>query len=125
MDDPLARAPSTPPARTIRPWGWFENLSDLPGARVKRIRVEPGHQLSLQKHRQRAEHWVVTLGVARVTVGQETRDLAVGAHVDIPVGTVHRLENPGTRPAEIIEVQFGAYLGEDDIERLEDRYDRA
>ncbi|MBU3739944.1 MAG: mannose-6-phosphate isomerase [Rhodoferax sp.] len=116
-------APAT--ERCHRPWGWYETLAEMPGAKVKRIRVEAGQQLSLQKHHQRAEHWVVTQGVARVTLGQDVRDLQVGEHIDIAVGAVHRLASPGPDATEIVEVQFGSYLGEDDIVRLQDDYGRS
>ncbi len=111
--------------RTARPWGWYETVSEAPGNKVKRIRVHPGQQLSLQKHHQRAEHWVVVLGNARVTVGERVVDLVAGQHVDIAVGEVHRLTNLTDQPVEIVEVQFGAYLGEDDIVRLQDDYGRS
>ena len=110
--------------RTERPWGWYETVSEVPGNKVKRIRVHPGQQLSLQKHHQRAEHWVVVLGTARITVGERVVDMAAGQHVDIAVGEVHRLANLTAEPVEIVEVQFGAYLGEDDIVRLQDDYGR-
>jgi mannose-1-phosphate guanylyltransferase/mannose-6-phosphate isomerase len=111
--------------RTERPWGWYETVSEVAGNKVKRIRVHPGQKLSLQKHHQRAEHWVVVLGVARVTVGERVVDLVPGQHVDIAVGEVHRLANLTTDPVEIVEVQFGSYLGEDDIVRLQDDYGRS
>ena len=110
--------------RTERPWGWYETVSEVPGNKVKRIRVHPGQQLSLQKHRQRAEHWVVVQGTAHVTVGERVQEMGVGAHVDIAVGEVHRLANRTAAPVEIVEVQFGSYLGEDDIVRLQDDYGR-
>ena len=110
--------------RTERPWGWYETVSEVPGNKVKRIRVHPGQQLSLQKHHQRAEHWVVVLGTARITVGERVVDMSAGQHVDIAVGEVHRLANLTAEPVEIVEVQFGAYLGEDDIVRLQDDYGR-
>lgn len=110
--------------RVERPWGWYETVSEAPGNKVKRIRVHPGQQLSLQKHHQRAEHWVVVLGTARITLDERQFDLQVGQSCDIAVGQVHRLANLGTEPVEIVEVQFGAYLGEDDIVRLEDNYGR-
>jgi mannose-6-phosphate isomerase len=113
-----------PVGRTERPWGWFETVSEVPGNKIKRIRVHPGQQLSLQKHLQRAEHWVVVLGVAQVTVGDRVLELTKGQHVDIALGEVHRLTNKTTLPVEIVEVQFGAYLGEDDIVRLQDDYGR-
>lgn len=110
--------------RTERPWGWYETVSEVPGNKIKRIGMHPGQQLSLQKHHQRAEHWVVVLGSARITVGEQVLTLAVGGHVDIAVGQVHRLANLTTEPVEIVEVQFGDYLGEDDIVRLSDDYGR-
>ncbi len=110
--------------RTERPWGWYETVSEAPGNKVKRIRVHAGQQLSLQKHRQRAEHWVVVQGVARVTVGALVLDLTAGQHVDIAIGEVHRLANMTQQTVEIVEVQFGSYLGEDDIVRLQDDYGR-
>jgi mannose-1-phosphate guanylyltransferase/mannose-6-phosphate isomerase len=110
--------------RTERPWGWYETVSERPGNKVKRIRVHPLQQISLQKHHRRAEHWVVVLGTALVTVGERQRELAVGQHVDIPLGTVHRLANRTQQPVEIVEVQFGDDLGEDDIVRLQDDYGR-
>lgn len=110
--------------RTERPWGWYETISEVPGNKVKRIRVLPGRQISLQKHQQRAEHWVLVLGSARVTVGEQVLTLGVGGHVDIAVGEVHRLANLSAEPVEIIEVQFGDDLREDDIVRLNDDYGR-
>lgn len=111
--------------RTDRPWGWYETVSQMPGHKVKRIHVFPGHRLSLQKHDQRAEHWVVVRGTARVHVGGLERDLAQGEHIDIPLGAVHRLTNLTTEPVEIVEVQFGTHLGEDDIVRIQDDYGRS
>jgi mannose-1-phosphate guanylyltransferase/mannose-6-phosphate isomerase len=111
--------------RTECPWGWYETLSEEPGNKVKRIRVHPGQKLSLQKHHQRAEHWVVVTGRAQATIGEQVLDLTPGQHVDIAVGEVHRLANLTTEPMEIVEVQFGDYLGEDDIVRLQDDYGRA
>jgi mannose-6-phosphate isomerase len=111
--------------RVERPWGWYETVSEVDGNKVKRIRVHPGQQLSLQKHHQRAEHWVVVLGTARITLDERQFDLQVGQACDIAVGQVHRLANLTAAPVEIVEVQFGAYLGEDDIVRLEDNYGRA
>ena len=110
--------------RTQRPWGWYETVSEVAGNKIKRIAVLPGQQLSLQKHHQRSEHWVVVQGCARVTLGEREFELALGGHCDIAVGQVHRLANTGTEPVEIVEVQFGAYLGEDDIVRLQDDYGR-
>ena len=110
--------------RTQRPWGWFETVSEAHQHKIKRIGVLPGQRISLQKHSQRAEHWVVVRGTARVTLGADTFELAVGQHCDIALGQVHRLSNATLEPVEIIEVQFGAYLGEDDIVRLGDDYGR-
>lgn len=117
--------PVDPADRVHRPWGWYETVFETAGHKIKRIGVLPGQQLSLQKHHRRAEHWVVVQGVARVTLETREFDLAVGGHVDIPVGAVHRLANRGDGPVEIVEVQFGDYLGEDDIVRLQDVYGRA
>lgn len=110
--------------RVQRPWGWYETVSEATGNKIKRIHVQPGQSLSLQKHHQRAEHWVVVAGIARVTVGGRAFDISVGEHCDIALGQVHRLVNPAADPLEIIEVQIGDYLGEDDIVRLEDNYGR-
>ncbi len=116
---------TTPLKRTQRPWGWYETVSEVPGNKIKRIGVLPGQQISLQKHYQRAEHWVVVQGTARVTLDAQTFDLTQGQHCDIALGQVHRLANLTKDPLEIVEVQFGAYLGEDDIVRLSDDYGRA
>ena len=110
--------------RVYRPWGSFEQLDAGEGYQVKRLSVKPGEALSLQKHRHRSEHWVVVRGRAKVTRGDEERILGENESIDIPVGTIHRLANPGSDPLEVIEVQSGSYLGEDDIVRLEDRYNR-
>ena len=110
--------------RTLRPWGWYETVLEVPGHKVKRIGVLPGAQISLQKHLRRAEHWVVAVGRACITVGEQVQTLGVGGHVDIALGQVHRLANLTAEPLEIIEVQFGDYLGEDDIVRLCDDYGR-
>jgi mannose-6-phosphate isomerase len=118
------------PERAQRPWGWYETVTEAAGHKVKRIHVHAGQRLSLQKHAQRAEHWVVVRGLARITLGNpdgETWrefDLKVGQHCDIGVGQVHRLASVGSEPVEIMEVQFGAYLGEDDITRLQDDFGR-
>jgi len=110
--------------RVYRPWGYYEQVDAGERFQVKRLMIKPGHALSLQLHRRRAEHWVVVSGKARVTRGEDTLHLAENQSTYIPVGTKHRLENPGTEPLLIIEVQSGGYLGEDDIERFEDRYNR-
>ena len=108
-----------------RPWGFYETLALGDRFQVKRIVVKPGGQLSLQSHVHRSEHWVVVSGTAQVTVGEEVKLLSENKSTYIPVGEVHRLENPGKVPLTLIEVQSGAYLGEDDIIRYEDIYDRA
>lgn len=110
--------------RFHRPWGWYETLSRGVRFQVKRIMVHPGGILSLQSHVHRAEHWVVVEGAARVTVGDEVRLLGENQSVYIPLGAVHRLENPGRVDLHLIEVQSGPYLGEDDITRYEDVYAR-
>ncbi|MCZ8270259.1 MAG: mannose-1-phosphate guanylyltransferase/mannose-6-phosphate isomerase [Beijerinckiaceae bacterium] len=112
-------------ARVFRPWGWYQTLVQQDRSQVKRIVVYPGGKLSLQKHFHRSEHWVVVRGTARVTIGDKTEDLIENQSAYIPSGVVHRLENPGRIDVEIIEVQTGSYLGEDDIVRLQDIYSRA
>lgn len=107
-----------------RPWGSYEGLAHGPRYQVKRILVKPGASLSLQKHHHRAEHWIVVKGTAMVVRGEETMLLSENQSTYIPLGVVHRLENPGCIDLEIIEVQSGSYLGEDDIVRLEDNYGR-
>ena len=114
------------PERTQRPWGWFETVSEAPGNKIKRIGVFPGQQISLQKHQHRAEHWVVVQGCAHVTLDDQVFDLQVGQHCDIALGQVHRIANRSrAQLVEIVEVQLGDYLGEDDIIRLSDDYGRA
>jgi mannose-1-phosphate guanylyltransferase/mannose-6-phosphate isomerase len=108
-----------------RPWGWYDSIDAGPRFQVKRIMVKPGASLSLQKHHHRAEHWVVVSGTAEVTNGDQVTLLTENQSTYIPLGQVHRLANPGKVPLEIIEVQSGAYLGEDDIVRFEDSYGRA
>ncbi len=110
--------------RIVRPWGAFEGIKQGPGFQVKLLTVNPGAGISLQYHNHRAEHWVVVAGKANVTRGEETIPLTSNESVYIPLGAVHRLENPGSEPLEVVEVQTGDYLGEDDIVRLEDRYGR-
>ena len=107
-----------------RPWGWFESLVVGDRFQVKRIHVHPGAALSLQSHHHRSEHWIVVEGTAKVTVDDETRLVTENQSVYIPLGAVHRLENPGKVPMALIEVQTGSYLGEDDIIRYEDIYAR-
>ena len=111
--------------RVVRPWGAFEGLRREPGFQVKLLTVNPGAGISLQYHNRRAEHWVVVAGRARVTRDSETLELAANQSTYIAVGVHHRLENPGSEPLHVVEVQSGDYLGEDDIVRLEDRYGRS
>jgi len=108
----------------LRPWGAFTVLQEGPGFKIKRIEVKPGAALSLQLHRHRSEHWVVVGGVAGVTNGDRTYTLHENESTFIPVETRHRLENPGTEPLLLIEVQCGSYVGEDDIVRFDDKYGR-
>jgi mannose-1-phosphate guanylyltransferase/mannose-6-phosphate isomerase len=110
--------------RVYRPWGFYESLIQGDRFQVKRIVVTPGHKLSLQKHFHRAEHWVVVNGSAIVTRDSETMLVRENESIYLPLGCVHRLENPGRIPLTLIEVQSGSYLGEDDIVRLEDTYGR-
>ena len=107
-----------------RPWGWYDSIDSGPRFQVKRIMVKPGASLSLQKHHHRAEHWIVVSGTAEVTNGDQVILLTENQSTYIPLGQVHRLANPGKVPLEIIEVQSGSYLGEDDIVRFEDHYGR-
>ncbi len=107
-----------------RPWGWYDSIDQGERFQVKRILVKPGAALSLQMHHHRAEHWIVVSGTAEVTVGDKTLLLGENQSTYIPLGVVHRLANPGKLPLEIIEVQSGSYLGEDDIVRFEDTYGR-
>jgi mannose-1-phosphate guanylyltransferase/mannose-6-phosphate isomerase len=122
------KAEKVPQAETFprdhRPWGWFESLVIGDRFQVKRIVVHPGRSLSLQSHHHRAEHWIVVKGTARVTVDNEVRLLTENQSVYIPLGAVHRMENPGRVDMVLIEVQTGSYLGEDDIVRYEDVYAR-
>jgi mannose-1-phosphate guanylyltransferase/mannose-6-phosphate isomerase len=108
-----------------RPWGWYDSIDQGPRDQVKRIMVKPGASLSLQMHHHRAEHWIVVTGTAEVTVGDRVILLAENQSTYIPLGEKHRLRNPGKVPLELIEVQSGSYLGEDDIVRFEDTYGRA
>jgi mannose-1-phosphate guanylyltransferase / mannose-6-phosphate isomerase len=105
-----------------RPWGRYTVMDAGPNYQVKQVEVDPGRRLSLQYHNQRAEHWVVVQGVALVTIGAETKEVAANESVFVPLKTPHRLENPGPDPLRLIEVQTGAYLGEDDIVRLADDF---
>lgn len=107
-----------------RPWGWYDSIDEGDRFKVKRIQVKPKASLSLQKHHHRAEHWIVVTGTAEITNGEKTILLTENQSTYIPLGEVHRLANPGTIPLEIIEVQSGSYLGEDDIVRYQDQYGR-
>jgi mannose-1-phosphate guanylyltransferase/mannose-6-phosphate isomerase len=107
-----------------RPWGSYDSVDVGDGFQVKRIKVKPGASLSLQSHAHRAEHWIVVRGVARVTRNDDVYDLRANESTYIPIGAKHRLENPGRETLELIEVQSGAYLGEDDIVRYDDVYGR-
>lgn len=108
-----------------RPWGTFTVLDEADGFKVKRIEVLPGKRLSYQKHAQRAEHWFVVAGTAKVTLDGNEIIVEAGHAIDIPKGAAHRVENPGELDLVFIEVQRGVYLGEDDIVRLEDDFGRA
>jgi mannose-6-phosphate isomerase len=110
--------------RDERPWGMYEVVAEGPGYKVKRIEVRPGHRLSLQMHDSRSEHWVVVAGRAVATVGDREVEVGPNEGVVIPVRTKHRVRNPGEATLVFIEVQCGAYLGEDDITRFEDDYNR-
>jgi mannose-1-phosphate guanylyltransferase/mannose-6-phosphate isomerase len=112
------------PVKVERPWGSYEGVQQGPGFQIKLLIVDPGQRLSLQRHQHRSEHWVVVRGTAEVTVGDEVSLLEANQSTYIPAGTVHRLANPGPDPLELVEVQCGTYLGEDDIERLDDAYGR-
>ena len=110
--------------KVYRPWGAYETIDIEDRFQVKRITVSPLQKLSLQSHHHRAEHWIVVKGTARVTCGEKEFLLSENESTYIPIGTKHRLENPGRIPLELIEVQSGTYLGEDDIERYDDVYGR-
>jgi mannose-1-phosphate guanylyltransferase/mannose-6-phosphate isomerase len=110
--------------KVFRPWGWYDSVDSGERFQVKRIVVKPGGTLSLQMHHHRAEHWIVVSGTAKVTKGDETFLLSENQSTFIPLGTTHRLENPGVVELEMVEVQSGSYLGEDDIVRFEDVYGR-
>jgi mannose-6-phosphate isomerase len=107
-----------------RPWGSYEVLIDDANYKVKRIIVDPGHQLSYQYHQHRAEHWTMVLGSAEVVLDDIEHTLQQGEHIYIPLGAKHRIKNPGNTPLVFIEVQVGTYFGEDDIVRLVDNYGR-
>jgi mannose-6-phosphate isomerase len=119
-----ATAANNSPHYDERPWGSFTVLDEGEGYKVKRIEVLSGKRLSYQKHAQRAEHWMVVQGTAKVTLDAEEIILKTGEVVDIPVGAAHRIENPGDVKMIFIEIQRGSYLGEDDIVRLQDDFGR-
>jgi len=110
--------------KVFRPWGHYDSIDSGSRFQVKRIKVKPGEKLSLQMHHHRAEHWIVVRGTALITCGDETKLMTENQSTYIPVGVTHRLENPGKVDLEIIEVQSGSYLGEDDIVRFDDTYGR-
>jgi mannose-1-phosphate guanylyltransferase/mannose-6-phosphate isomerase len=110
--------------KVARPWGWYDSIDEGERFKVKRIQVRPKASLSLQMHHHRAEHWIVVKGTAEITNGDKVITLTENQSTYIPQGQVHRLANPGTTPLEIIEVQSGSYLGEDDIVRFQDTYGR-
>jgi mannose-6-phosphate isomerase len=107
-----------------RPWGAYTVLGGADGYDVKEIVVQPGKRLSYQRHAHRSEHWYVVRGSGRVVLDGQQRDVGVGDSVDVPIGRLHRIGNTGAEPLVFVEVQVGAYLGEDDIERLEDDFGR-
>jgi mannose-1-phosphate guanylyltransferase/mannose-6-phosphate isomerase len=111
--------------KVFRPWGWYDSIANAPGFQVKRIGVNPGQKLSLQMHHKRAEHWIVVKGTAKVTIDDKVFDLSQNQSCFIPLGSKHRLENTTKEPLELVEVQCGSYLGEDDIVRFDDVYGRA
>jgi mannose-1-phosphate guanylyltransferase/mannose-6-phosphate isomerase len=121
----LGRSEHEMHTKVHRPWGSYEGIDRGSRHQVKNIRVKPGEKVSVQMHHHRAEHWIVVSGSANVTIGETTQLLTENQSVYIPVGVVHALENPGKIPLELIEVQTGSYLGEDDIVRFTDRYGRS
>jgi mannose-1-phosphate guanylyltransferase len=111
--------------KVYRPWGYYDLLDSGNSFQVKRLLINPGAKISLQKHLHRAEHWVVVEGIATINIGDKIIELRINQSTFIPKGTIHRIENKQDTPLEIIEVQTGAYLGEDDIIRIKDDYDRS
>lgn len=120
----MSSSENNSPKYDERPWGSFTVLDEAEGYKVKRIEVLPGKRLSYQKHAQRAEHWYIVQGTAKVTLDGKEIILMADQYVDIPVGAAHRIENPGEEKVIFIEVQRGNYLGEDDIVRLQDDFGR-
>ena len=111
--------------KDIRPWGYFEVIADEKDYKVKKIVVNPGHCLSLQKHQKRKEHWFIIKGIGSVTLDGILHEKKEGDSIDIPKGSVHRIENHGKENLIFVEIQTGSYFGEDDIERIEDVYKRS
>lgn len=122
-DTPAPVPPASDHGRSQRPWGWFETLAEGEGYRVKRLRIQAGRRISLQRHRHRCEHWVVVAGTGRIDCEDGQIEAVVGTTVFIPVGGIHRA-SAGPVDLEIIEVQRGALLSEDDIERFDDDFGR-
>ena len=118
------RSESTIHREVYRPWGKYDSVDKGERFQVKRITVNPGAKLSVQMHHHRAEHWIIVSGTAKITLDDKTFMLSENQSTYIPIGVVHALENPGKLPLEMIEVQSGSYLGEDDIVRFEDKYGR-
>jgi mannose-6-phosphate isomerase len=110
--------------RSERPWGSYTVLGGADGYQVKQIVVQPNKRLSYQRHAHRSEHWFVVRGSGQLVLDGQPRDIHIGEAVDVPIGCLHRIGNTGTEPLVFIEVQIGSYLGEDDIERLEDDFGR-
>jgi mannose-1-phosphate guanylyltransferase/mannose-6-phosphate isomerase len=115
---------ATEHVRIYRPWGYYQSVDQGARYQVKRIVVRPGGRLSLQKHHHRAEHWVVVRGVAEVTINTKVETVHENESIYLPIGSTHRLANPGKIDLELIEVQTGSYFGEDDIVRIEDDFNR-
>lgn len=109
----------------IRPWGRWTVLGEGEGYKVKRIEINPGHRLSLQRHAQRSEHWIVVAGTAKMIIGDRISFVQAQESTFVPAGAAHRIENPGPHLLTIIEIQSGVYFGEDDIVRLQDDYGRS
>jgi mannose-1-phosphate guanylyltransferase/mannose-6-phosphate isomerase len=120
----LKRPEAAEHRRSYRPWGYYQSIDQGGRYQVKRIVVKPGGRLSLQKHHHRAEHWVVVRGTAEVTLNDQIKLIHENESIYLPIGSIHRLANPGKINLELIEVQTGSYLGEDDIIRIEDVYNR-
>jgi len=120
-----ARSEADHHRKVQRPWGWYDRIEQGTNFQVKVLLVHPHQKLSLQYHNHRTEHWIVVEGTARITVGDEVRELGPNESTFVPNGERHRLENPTEKPLKLVEIQYGDYLGEDDIVRLEDIYARS